>query len=148
MFDGFELDGEWDDQQIYREEPGCKSDRPRRLSHCRDTAGAHSAFSQLVGVVDGLAYMHKLHVVHGDLKGVRNRSVRPPARRCNDKTLGKRPREPKPSCLSRRLWPFYHRQCGHLPGSNPLGCEPEGLFDVLHLRGELSVDESRTSGPE
>jgi len=40
--------------------------------------------AQLVGAMAGLAYMHKLHVVHGDLKGVRNHSVKLSARQCDD----------------------------------------------------------------
>jgi len=84
VFDGFELDGERDDQQIRREQSGREPHGPRRLSHYHDNPKAHSAPEKLADVVNGLTYMHKLHVVHGDLKGVRNRSVKPSARRYDD----------------------------------------------------------------
>jgi hypothetical protein len=35
--------------------------------------GAHPTSTQLIDVTEGLMYMHKLPVAHGDLKGVRTR---------------------------------------------------------------------------
>jgi len=84
MFDGFELDGERDNQRIHREKPGCKSHGPRRLSYYHHSPEAYSTPVKLVDVVNGLTYMHELHVVHGDLKGVRNHSVKPSARQYDD----------------------------------------------------------------
>ena len=107
---------------------------------------AHWASTQLADVVCGLMCMHKLQVVHGDLKGVRNRGVGCFSRDIMVPT-GKRPGKQRSSRLSRRLRSLRHHQCGHSPGSCPLSCEQEGLSDVHHPRWKLSVDESGTSGP-
>ena len=41
------------------------------VSHPLPTSDAASPSRQLLGVAEGLAYLHSCNVVHGDLKGVR-----------------------------------------------------------------------------
>ena len=46
VFDGFELDGKWNDQPIHRERQGCESDQLGESSHYLGTKeGSHSVYS-------------------------------------------------------------------------------------------------------
>ena len=73
-------------------------------------------FTQLIDVVKGLTYMHELHVVHGSLKGVSNRLIRPVT--CNTiAPAAKYLHQSGWSCLSRGFWTLYGRWCGHTSGS-------------------------------
>ena len=108
----------------------------------------HLSFIQLIDVAKGLIYMHGLPVVHGGLKMVGNRSMRPVA---NDTIMpiGQYLRKSGWSRMSRRLWIVYGRRCGYTPRylrPEPFGYEPRD--DNRFLRIPHFVDEPRTSGLE
>ena len=99
---------------------------------------------QLVDVASGLAYMHGLCMVHGDLKGVHLFFKSAVSALTLHSSEGEHPRQQRPTSLPRRLRSFdnhWHRDLRHRWGLS-------GVVDfkrhthVVYRRGDPSVDES------
>ena len=77
---GLRVDGSGEYQRIpqIRRKSRSESYRARKVQLSHDEASTDfSCISQLVNVADGLSHMHGLHVVHGNLKGVRHPPLSP-----------------------------------------------------------------------
>ena len=69
------MDVEWESDRLRQVGPTCGQDQPCELLLRPPSRNIALVFKQLVGVAEGLTYLHQRDVVHGDLKGVGSPSL-------------------------------------------------------------------------